>query len=110
MFKSMFGRGAQDLREMPPHIQEIDHIVCIASPEVRAMLIKFYSSAGSYQEKADALGLDRRNFRRRLDRADYYVNSILDGHTEKVYITAQYGRGDRKAMPSHSPTQTLEPA
>lgn len=104
MFKSMWGRGAQDLREMPPHIQEIDHIVCIAPRDIRAMLIKFYCTQGSYKDKAQAMGLDRRNFRRRLDRADYFVNSILDGHTEKVYISPQNAPSRRNRPRSHSPS------
>jgi hypothetical protein len=72
------GRGAQDLREMPPHIQEIDHLVCTAPKDIRIMLIKFYGSVGSYYEKATALGLDKRTFKRRIDRADYWVHSQLD--------------------------------
>jgi hypothetical protein len=110
MFKSMFGRGAQDLREMPTHIQEIDHIVCIAPKDIRVMLIKFYCTTGSYHDKAVSLGLDRRNFRRRLDRADYFVNSIIDGHTEKVYITDQNAPTRRNAPRITPQIHNLEPA
>ena len=89
MFKAMNGRGAQDLREMPPHIQEVDHIICTCPPDIRAILIKFYTSGGSYYDKAVALGLDKRTFKRRLDRADYYVHSRLDGIPQDSYIAYQ---------------------
>lgn len=79
----MWGRGAQDLREMPPHIQEIDHIICCAPGDIRIILIKFYSTGGTYYDKALALGLDKRTFKRRIDRADYYVHSNLDNRPQK---------------------------
>lgn len=91
MFRSMLGRGAQDLREMPPHIQEIDHIICRAPPDIRHLLIKFYGTGGTFQDKAIRLGLDRRSLRRRIDRADYYVHSCLDRLPEKPEISAQNG-------------------
>ena len=97
MFKAMNGRGAQDLRELPPHIQEIDHIVCTCPPDIRAILIKFYTSSGSYLDKAQAMGLDKRTFKRRLDRADYYVNSRLDGFSQEPYKTHQNAPTRRQA-------------
>jgi hypothetical protein len=78
MFKAMFRSGAQDLREMPPHIQEIDHIVCTAPAHIRRMLCGFYGSSGSYFEKAERLQMDQRDMKRAVDRADYYVHSRLD--------------------------------
>jgi hypothetical protein len=89
MFKAMFGRGAQDLREMPEHIQEVDHIVCISPGDVRVILIKFYSSGGTYAEKAISLGIETRDFKRRIDRADYYVHSLLDGIPKKAQISSR---------------------
>ncbi len=71
-------RGAQDLRELPPHIAEVDHIVCTAAPSVRRILCGFYGSSGSYADKADRLMMDPREFKRAIDRADYYVHSRLD--------------------------------
>lgn len=106
----MFGRGAQDLREMPPHIAQVDHIVCCATPEIRATLIKFYGTAGTYLEKAEALGIDRHTFKRRIDRADYYVHAELDGIPQKDYLTPQNAPSRRKAGRFYSPTQNLEPA
>ena len=92
----MWGRGAQDLREMPPHIQEVDHIVCIAPPELRITLIKFYGTFGTYHDKASALGIDRRTLKRRIDRADYFVHSLLDSPPQKVSITRQDAPTRRK--------------
>jgi hypothetical protein len=86
MFRSMFGRGAQDLREMPPHIAEIDHIICCAPPDIRHLLIKFYGTAGTFTDKSIVLGLDKKTLRRRVDRADYYVHSSLDRLPEKKEI------------------------
>jgi hypothetical protein len=97
MFRSMFGRGAQDLREMPPHIQQIDHIICIAPPDIRHALIKFYGTGGTFQDKAISFGLDRKSLRRKIDRADYYVHSTLDNLPEKTEIRAQNGLGVHQA-------------
>ena len=93
MWRSMFGRGAQDLREMPQHIQEIDHIICSSPSDIRAILIKFYTTSGSYYEKAEALGLDKRTFKRRLDRADYYANSRLDDIPQQGIALPRNGLG-----------------
>ncbi|HEX4605383.1 MAG TPA: hypothetical protein VH724_15390 [Candidatus Angelobacter sp.] len=78
MFKVMFGRGSQSLTYMPDHIQEIDHIICTSPPDIRAILIKFYTQGGTIQDKAISIGLDRRTLMRRVDRADWYVHSRLD--------------------------------
>lgn len=97
MFRSIFnGRGAQDLREMPDHIAEVDHVVCTAPPDIRIMLIKFYGSRGTYYEKAVALGLDKRTFKRRLDRADYYAHSLLDAIPQKGVQVRQSDVSDRE--------------
>src|SRR5882724_657410 len=93
MFKGLFGRGAQDLREMPDYIQEIDHIVCVAPPDIRIILIKFYGTGGTVQDKAIALGLDRRSLRRRTDRADWYVHSQLDQVPVKAYSSPRITHG-----------------
>jgi len=98
MFKSMNRSGAQDLREMPPHIAEIDHIICCAPRDIRAILIKFYSTFGSYYEKAVALGLDKRTFKKRIDRADYYVHSNLDNISKKESITPHLAVSTRKRL------------
>ena len=50
----------------------------MAPKDIRAMLIKFYSVTGTIQDKAIGAGLDRRTFKRRLERAEYFVNSELD--------------------------------
>jgi hypothetical protein len=92
MFKAMNGRGAQDLREMPDYIAEVDHIVCVAPRDIRIILIKFYGTGGTVQDKAIALGLDRRSLRRRTDRADWYVHSQLDAPPAKAYPDARIAR------------------
>lgn len=97
MFKGMFGRGAQDLREMPDYIAEVDHIVCIAPPDMRVILIKFYGTGGTITDKALSLGLDRRTMMRRVDRADYFVHSILDAVPEKVSDSRQNAPTYQKA-------------
>lgn len=105
MFKSMFGRGAQDLREMPEHIAEMDHIVCCAPSDIRIIIIKFYGSGGSFQDKCIILGFDRRTLRRRVDRADYYVNSQLDRLPEKDINSHQNGarRHSNPLIPTKAP-------
>jgi hypothetical protein len=90
MFKAIFGgRGGYNSAEMPQHIQEIDHIVCTSPRDIRIILIKFYGSTGTFQDKAIALGLNRLELRRRVERADYYANSRLDGFTEQVVDLCQ---------------------
>lgn len=81
MFRSLFGRGGHD-GEMPAHIQEVDIIICRADPIDRAILIKFYVNApkGSMRERARAMRMDRRTLKRKLDRAEWYVNSVLDAY------------------------------
>jgi hypothetical protein len=89
MFRAMFGRGAAIAGEMPPQIQEIDHIVCTARPELRIVLIKVYSSGGTMSDKAIELGLDRITLKRRTERAEYYVHSRLDALPLKSAISEQ---------------------
>jgi hypothetical protein len=98
MFKVMFGRGAQNLTEMPPHIQEIDHIICVSPPDIRATLIKFYTAGGTIEDKAISLGISRRSLMRRVDRADWYVNSALDTLPVKEVHSRQndFGVGKRR--------------
>lgn len=79
MFRSLFGRGGFDSAEMPAHIQEIDHIICTTPKEMKILLIKAYTTGGTIGDKAIRCGLDRHRFRRLLDRAEWYVNSRLDG-------------------------------
>lgn len=112
MFKSIFnGRGAQDLREMPAHIAEIDHIVCCAPADMRIVLIKFYGLRGyTYYEKATALGIDKRTLKRRIDRADYYVHSELDRIPQKDYLSPHTAPPSLKAPRSHSQPSNLQPA
>jgi hypothetical protein len=114
MFKAMFGRGAQRAEYMPPHIEEIDHIICTTPKDMKIILIKFYTTGGTVQDKAIVLGMDRHTLRRRLDRSEWYVNSRLDGFVEfepiapaapKEYILAQNEvcrpYADQKAVPRH---------
>jgi len=95
---------------MPPHIQEIDHIVCTAPKDIRIVLIKFYGTAGTYYEKAIALGIDKRTLKRRIDRADYYVHSRLDRIPQKEYLSAQNAATRRSDARIRSPSHNLEPA
>lgn len=89
MFRAMFGRGPAIMGEMPSHIQEIDHIVCTARPELRSVLIKVYAGGGTMHDKACELGLDRITLKRRCERAEYYVHSRLDALPLKSAISAQ---------------------
>lgn len=99
MFKSIFGvRGAQDLRELPPHIAEVDHIVCCAPPDIRRVLINFYGRGGTVQDKAIAMGLDRRSLRRRTDRADWYVHSQFDAAPVQAYSRGIVAARQRHAI------------
>ncbi len=98
MFKAMNGRGAQDLREMPAHIAEVDHIVCCAPPDIRRVLINFYGRGGTVQDKAIAMGLDRRSLRRRTDRADWYVHSQFDQAPLKAYSDRRISPFPQRSM------------
>jgi DNA invertase Pin-like site-specific DNA recombinase len=75
----MFGSKGSDSGDMPKHIQEIDHIVCIAEREIRVVLVSVYGMGGSFREKALALGINRMTLKRRLERAEWHVNAALDG-------------------------------
>lgn len=74
---------------MPPHIQEMDHIICCAPPGHRIILIKFYGTGGTFQDKQIASGYDKKTYRNMIDRAEYYVNSELDRLPEKSADCAQ---------------------
>jgi hypothetical protein len=89
MFRAMFGRGGAIAGEMPVHIQEIDHIVCTARPELRIVLIKVYAAGGTMSDKAIELGLNRITLKRRCERAEYYVHSRLDALPLKSAIFSQ---------------------
>jgi hypothetical protein len=104
MFKTIFnGRGGRDLRELPAHIAEVDHLVCCAPPDIRIVLIKFYGTGGSYYEKAQALGIDKRTLKRRIDRADYYAHSILDAIPQQSVYQTHDGH---ISPPAHIPKGT----
>jgi hypothetical protein len=78
MFRSLFGRGGPS-GEMPKHIQEVDVVICRAEAQDRCVLIAYYCQGGSFRQKALALEIDRTTLKRRLDRAEWYVNAALDG-------------------------------
>ena len=79
MFHGLFGSKGADPGDMPKHIQEIDHIVCVADKEIRIILVSVYGMGGSFREKALTLGVDRMTLKRRLERAEWHVNAVLDG-------------------------------
>ena len=88
MFRSMFGSGHHSGGEMPVAVQEIDIIVCRAEAKDRSVLIAFYGQGGSFRQKALAIGVDRRTLKNRLDRAEWYVNSALDGFVPTIVESA----------------------
>jgi hypothetical protein len=79
MFNVLFGFGGTDSTLMPPHIQEIDAIVCQAETVHRSALIHFYTKSGSLRNKALILGIPKSTFKHRVEQAEWYVNSVLDG-------------------------------
>jgi hypothetical protein len=79
MFRALYGRGGEPHDEMPLPVQEIDLIVCRAQPRDRSTLIGFYSRSGTLSDKAREMAIPRGTLRRRLERAEWYVNSCLDG-------------------------------
>lgn len=79
MFKIWLGSNVSKEGEMPPHIQEVDLIVCRAEPKDRGVIIQFYTRGGTLSDKARVIGIARQTFKDRLERAEYYVNSCLDG-------------------------------
>lgn len=79
MFNALFGFGGKDSSHMPSHIQEIDVIVIRAEPIHRAALVHVYTKGGSLRNKALILGIAVSTLKHRLDAAEWYVNSVLDG-------------------------------
>lgn len=75
--KARIGRGGKPNYEMPPHIAEVDKIVCNAPQPEKEVLIKFYTREGSFLEKAVAARMTRWRFKRVLVRAESYVNYLL---------------------------------
>jgi hypothetical protein len=71
--KARIGRGGVPDDSMPPDIAEVDHVVCIAPPEVRQVLIVYYAQTGSKVEKARRVGITRYAFGRRLERGESFV-------------------------------------
>ena len=72
--KARMGRGGiGDGSEMPPHIAEIDHIVCIAPPKEKRVLIVYYTQRGGMDEKAARLEMTLREFREVRERAESFV-------------------------------------
>jgi hypothetical protein len=80
MFRAITGRGGSNNVPMPAHIQEIDIVVCRAEPQTRIILIKYYTGHGSQRERAQSLGLSRTTLMRRLEHAEWYVNSEIDNN------------------------------
>jgi len=71
--KARSGRGGKPSDEMPAHVAEIDHLVCIAPPEQKIALIVFYTHDGRLKEKASKLGLSRWVFMRRVNRGESFI-------------------------------------
>lgn len=88
---------------MPPHIAEVDHIICCAPKDVRAVLIKFYGQSGTFIDKAISFGLDKLSMRRAIDRAEYHVNSVLDTVPEKNIDSRQNVVSRQKPLTPNNP-------
>src|SRR5277367_6189489 len=75
--KARIGRGGVENLSMPSHIAEVDHLVCTAEPPIRIALIVCYAQRGSFEEKAQRLGLTRWALRRRKEQGEAYVYQNL---------------------------------
>jgi hypothetical protein len=71
--KARIGRGGSGDSEMPYHIAEIDHIVCIAPPEEKRALIVYYTQDGPLSDKAARIGITRSMFRDQIERGESFV-------------------------------------
>ena len=72
--KARMGRGGiGGDREMPADLQEIDHIVCIAPPQEKRVLIVYYTQRGYPEEKAARLDMTLREFKDVRERAESFV-------------------------------------
>ena len=58
---------------MPPHVAEIDRIVCSADAPRRQVLIVYYVQQGTMSEKARRIGIPRTTFFDRLRSAESFV-------------------------------------
>ena len=84
MFRALFGSNSSNGGEMPPHVHEVDAIVCRLEPILRGALIQVYTRGGSFSSKALILGIARQTLKDRVDRAEWEVNEVLDGYVESV--------------------------
>ena len=75
--KARAGRGGTESMEMPPHIAEVDVVICRAPQPEKSVLITYYSKSGFLAEKARMLHMDRSAFKRLLLRGESYVESNL---------------------------------
>jgi hypothetical protein len=75
--KARVGRGGTENMEMPPHIAEVDVVICRAPQPEKSVLITYYSKSGPLAEKAQMLHMDRWSFKRALVSGESYVESNL---------------------------------
>jgi len=72
--KARIGRGGNgDSAPMPPHVAEIDHLVCIAPPQEKRVLIVYYTQHGTVSEKAARVDLTPSEFNDYRERGESFV-------------------------------------
>jgi hypothetical protein len=72
--KARIGRGGTgDSAPMPPHVAEIDHIICIAPPQEKRVLIVYYTQHGTVSEKSARVGMTPTEFNDYRERGESFV-------------------------------------
>ena len=72
--KARIGRGGNgDDAQMPPHVAEIDHLVCIAPQEQKRVLIVYYTQYGTVSEKAARVDMAPSEFNMVRERAESFI-------------------------------------
>lgn len=64
--------------QLPADVELLNAAICRASPQNRAMLRNYYCRLGSKRDKALAMGVSDRTYRRMLSRAEWEIHSLLD--------------------------------
>jgi len=91
MFRAILGLGARDSDVAPASVLEVDLIVRRGEPSDRAVLLQVYTRAGSFSDKALALGIARTTLIGRLRHAEWYVHSELDGVVRNRLQSREHG-------------------
>jgi DNA-directed RNA polymerase specialized sigma24 family protein len=77
MFANLGARAADDTRDIPSDIAEVEEAIKRIAQPLRQVLVIYYVATGPLSEKANRLSISRRTLMRRVKTAEEKINLAL---------------------------------